>query len=206
MKKVIAFTFLFLLCFSCNSIKVKETPIWDLTQPLCGKIEKIEMTNYRFETSNLKSDTLKESGVIVFDNNNNIVEQNEIAGKYSSATSYQKKNGLINSRTTVRGNIVIKEEMIYDKKGNILKKEEYNNDILYTSINYKYDSKGNTTEAIYYHPTWKSDQKKQKIDLTITNQDIILAQKIMIQIITNSILIKMVLLLNMKALIKTTFL
>lgn len=143
----------------CNSIKVKEIPIWDVTQPFRGKIEKIEMTNYRIETSNLKSDTLKESGVMIFNRNNKVVKQNESIGKHSSETNYRKDNRLVKSKTTIRGNNVSKEVFTYNKKGNVLQFDSYDNNVLSTSTSYKYDSKGNLIERITHHPNWKSNNK-----------------------------------------------
>ncbi|MCX8533886.1 hypothetical protein [Chryseobacterium luquanense] len=144
---------------ACNSIKVKEIPIWDVTQRFGGKIEKIEMINYRIETSNLKSDTLKESGVMIFDKNNKVVIQNERIGKYSSEKNFQKDNKLFQSKTTIRGDNVNKEVFTYDKKGNVLQFNSYDNNILSTSTSYKYDSKGNLIERIIHHPNWKSNKK-----------------------------------------------
>ncbi len=141
-------------CLSCQSIKIREIPMVDDTQPFLGDIEKIEMTTHEYRVSNSKIDTVRTESILIFDKKNNLVKQNEKSGKYITETVYDSSQKYFKSRATrYRNNTTNKTNETYDKKGNIIKSEKYSNGILSTSFIYTFDKKGNPIEIIISNPT-----------------------------------------------------
>lgn len=144
---LLLFITLLLVCISCKSIKVREIPILDATQPFSGKIEKIHITQYTYPLEGALQDTLKETGTILFDKNNKIIEHSEQDEYNNTELILDPKNKYFKSVITKNKNSnIFRSDFTYDKNGNILKFSSYKNDKLVHSNESKYDSKGNIIE------------------------------------------------------------
>ena len=150
MNKFIILLFgLTLFCISCKSIKVKEIPLMETTQPFCGKIEKIERVNVNFPTDgSYRKDTIRANGTMFFDASNKVERIIEKYGKKDSETTFQYDR-FSKSRIMKIGETIHKTIYIYDKKKNIIEEKAFNGDKLYYTRKMKYDSKGNPIEILF---------------------------------------------------------
>lgn len=137
---------LFLLLYSCGSIKIKELKN-DYTQPLIGKVKSINATIYEYQI--VKNDTTvwSKNHFMEFDNNNHLIKEVKTNEEDITELNYKYNTvGLLTELTSPQDRNNYKTIYTYDNNQNCIEEKAFNNNKIFHVITKVFDKNNNVVE------------------------------------------------------------
>lgn len=137
---------LFLLLYSCGSIKIKELKN-DYTQPLIGKVKSINATIYEYQI--VKNDTTvwSKNHFMEFDNNNHLIKEVKTSEEDITELNYKYNTvGLLTELTSPQDRNNYKTIYTYDNNQNCIEEKAFNNNKIFHVITKVFDKNNNVVE------------------------------------------------------------